>query len=140
MRSIGVTIMFLFLVSLCACASQETVSGEDAAAINTSASSNPLTGIWTGDWGPSADYRNIVTMDLTWDGGNLMGTVNPGPNAIAITTGSFAPDTGMLTMEANGNSAAGMVHYVMEGKLVDGVITGTWTDGDKKNDFKIKKS
>jgi hypothetical protein len=33
-----------------------------------------------------------------------------------------------------------MVHYTMEGKLVDGVITGTWMDGSKKNDFKIKKS
>jgi hypothetical protein len=79
-------------------------------------------------------------MDLNWDGSKLMGTVNPGPNAIAITAGSFATDTGMLTMDANGNGADGAVHYTMEGKLVDDVITGTWMDGNKKNDFKIKKS
>ncbi len=41
--------------------------------------SDPLTGTWKGDWGPSAADRNQVTLELKWDGKALTGTVNPSP-------------------------------------------------------------
>jgi hypothetical protein len=139
MRSISLATMLLCLVSLFACSSEETVDG--GADATASAPADPVSGTWTGDWGPSEAVRNLVNIDLTWDGTRLMGTLNPGPSAVAITTGSFAPDTGTLTMEANGNGNDGkLMHYTIEGQLVEGVISGTWMDGDKKNDFKLKKS
>jgi hypothetical protein len=106
----------------------------------TSTTTNALTGTWTGDWGPSEDHRNLVTLALDWDGTHLTGTLNPGIDPVAITGGSFASESGAVTMEANGNGPDGkMIHYTMEGQLTDSVITGTWMDGDKKNDFKLKK-
>jgi len=42
---------------------------------------------------------------LSWDGTNLSGTLNPGPNAVTITKGSFAPDTGVVTLQAFANGA-----------------------------------
>ena len=45
---------------------------------------DPLSGTWTGDWGPSASDRNPVTVELKWDGTVLTGTVNPGPNAVVL--------------------------------------------------------
>ena len=41
---------------------------------------DPLSGTWTGDWGPSPGDRNEVTVELKLDGGTLTGVVNPGPN------------------------------------------------------------
>ena len=46
----------------------------------TIAADDPLSGTWTGDWGPSERDRNQATVELKWDGKALTGTVNPGPN------------------------------------------------------------
>ena len=48
-------------------------------------SSDPLSGSWKGDWGPSASDRNQVAVELKWDGKALTGTVNPGPNAVPLS-------------------------------------------------------
>ena len=32
------------------------------------ANADPLSGTWTGDWGPNAGDRNQVSLDLKWDG------------------------------------------------------------------------
>ena len=143
MRHIWFLCIAFSLVALSACSSEETpVTGAgDSTIANSNAAADPLTGTWTGNWGPTQDQRNPVTVALKWDGTNLSGTVNPGPEAVAITKGSFAPDTGMVMLEAFGNSTGNgkMIHYTVEGKLVEGTITGTWIDDDKKGDFKITK-
>ena len=45
---------------------------------------HPLTGTWSGDWGPGATQRTHITMVMTWDGKTVSGTINPGPDAIAV--------------------------------------------------------
>ena len=45
---------------------------------------DPVSGTWTGDWGPSLYDRNPVTVDLKWDGKVLSGNVNSGPQKVAI--------------------------------------------------------
>ena len=131
------------LVALSACASEDTpvVGAGDSAVPASVAGGDPLSGTWVGDWGPTQDRRTPVTVAISWDGTNLSGTVNPGSEAVTITKGSFAPDTGIVMMEASANSSGGkMVHYTVEGKLAEGAITGTWMDDDKKGDFKITKN
>jgi hypothetical protein len=39
-------------------------------------SADPLSGTWSGDWGPNASDRNTVNVDLKWDGKALTGTVH----------------------------------------------------------------
>src|SRR5574339_637380 len=135
MKSTCIAAIFLSFVSLCACAEPEPASGVADVTSAASTSTDVLTGTWTGDWGPSEERRNLFTVALNWDGTSLTGTLNPGVTAVAITGGSFASDTGALAMEASGNSADGkLIHYTMEGQLSDGVITGTWKDGEQKND------
>lgn len=131
------------LLALSACASEDApvVGAADSIAPTTVAGGDPLSGTWVGDWGPSQGQRNPVTVALNWDGTTLSGTVNPGPAAVTVTKASFAPDTGIVMMEASGNASGGkLIHYAVEGKLAEGAITGTWIDGDKKGDFKITKS
>lgn len=144
MRQILFLCIVFSLVAFCACTSEETpVAGVgDSATTASVPAADPLTGTWVGDWGPTQERRNPVTVAINWDGTNLSGTVNPGPEAMIITKGSFAPDTGMVMMEASANASGGgkMIRYTVEGKLEEGAITGTWVDGDKKGDFKITKS
>src|SRR5437762_10764893 len=55
--------------------------------------SDPISGTWSGDWGPTRFDRNPVTVNLKWDGKVLTGNVNPGPNAVAIKNGTFDAKT-----------------------------------------------
>jgi uncharacterized protein (DUF2147 family) len=140
------SVLSLLLV-LVGCSSEpaktETPAPEAAPATPATpdASADPISGTWKGDWGPTATHRNNVTLELKLDGTNLTGTVNPGPDAIPVTKGSFAKDTSMVMMEADAKDHAGKtVHYTIEGKLDGTTMSGSWNHDDKKGDFKITKS
>jgi hypothetical protein len=104
------------------------------------AQSDPLSGTWTGDWGPSARDRNQVTVALKWDGKALTGSVNPGPNAVQIQNGRFDPKTGAIHMEAKTPGRGGATfHYMIDGKLEKNILAGSWNHDDRKGDFRITK-
>jgi hypothetical protein len=104
------------------------------------AAADPLSGTWTGDWGPTPTHRNQATVELKWDGKTLSGTVNPGPNAVEIKKATFDPQSGAIHMEADATSRrGGQVHYLIDGKVEGNTMTGTWNHDDRKGDFKITK-
>src|SRR5215510_9175406 len=92
------------------------------------AAADPISGTWTGDWGPSPSDRNQVTVELKLEGRNLTGTVNPGPNAIPLQKSTFDPATGAVHMEADAKNPRGgaAIHYVIDGKVASGTMTGSW--------------
>jgi hypothetical protein len=45
---------------------------------------HPLKGSWLGDWGTGPAQRTPVFILLDWDGKDITGTINPGPNAVPI--------------------------------------------------------
>jgi len=99
---------------------------------------HPLTGTWSGDWGPTATRRTQITMVLNWDGKNVTGLINPGPDAIPITGVYVDVTTWTVRIEA---AAA---HIMAEGKLEDlgsyhRTLTGTWQQGNEKGDFKLTR-
>jgi hypothetical protein len=101
---------------------------------------DPLSGSWSGDWGPSASDRNTVVVDLKWDGKALTGTVNPGPNAIPVKNATFDAKTGAVHMEADTKNRRDVeVHFVIEGKLDGNTMSGSWNHDTRKGDFKITK-
>ena len=100
---------------------------------------DPLSGTWTGDWGPSPGDRNEVTVELKLDGGKLTGVVNPGQNAVELMNASFDPETGVVKMEAEAPGRGGTFHYMIEGKLEGNTLTGTWNHDNRDGDFKITK-
>ncbi|HEV3331201.1 MAG TPA: hypothetical protein VG096_09485 [Bryobacteraceae bacterium] len=106
---------------------------------------HPLTGTWAGDWGPTATQRTHVTFVLNWDGKNVTGTLNPGPNAVPIANVYVDWATWTVHIEADTKDQAGnAVHIAAEGKVEDigsyhRKIAGTWRQGAAKGDFRITR-
>jgi len=106
---------------------------------------HPLKGTWLGDWGPNKNDRNQVTIVMDWDGKQITGQVNPGPNSIPISKATLEPKGWIVHFEADAKNAAGKpVHYVVEGKienlgLYNRVIVGTWSHDNVKGDFRIQR-
>lgn len=140
--------LFTLLMAVClilfACSSEPEpapVEPAPAPAAAPDATADPLSGTWTGEWGPNANDRNMVTLELKWDGTALTGTVNPGPEGVALTKASYAADTSTVMMEADAPARGGAtVHYTIEGKVEGTMMSGSWSHDDKKGDFKITKS
>ena len=100
---------------------------------------DPLSGTWTGDWGPAPDHRNPVAVELKFDGKALTGTVNPGPSAVALQKCTFNSKTSAVHFEADVENHGRTVHYVIDGKADKGTMTGSWNHDNRKGDFKITK-
>lgn len=100
---------------------------------------DPLSGTWRGNWGPTPTHRNAVSVELKWDGKTLKGAVNPGPNATKLVKTSFDAATGRVHLEADSTSMGKSIHYVIDGTLNNGTLIGSWNHDDKKGDFKLAK-
>jgi hypothetical protein len=97
---------------------------------------HPLTGTWAGDWGPPGAQRTHITMVMNWDGKVVTGVINPGPDAISLT--SVSVDWGAWTVRFDAKGIAA------EGRLEDvgsyhRRIVGTWSQGGTKGDFKLTR-
>ena len=107
---------------------------------------HPLKGSWSGDWGTTKERRNRVLIDLNWDGKAITGTINPGPDAVPLTEATLDPTNWTVRFRADGKDRSGAtVRYVIDGKLQNlgsyyRVITGTWSQGTQKGDFKIARN
>lgn len=100
---------------------------------------HPLTGTWSGDWGATSTQRHQITFVMNWDGKNVTGLINPGPDSIPIASVFVDPATWTVRIEANGKE-----HISAEGKLEDlgsyhRTIKGSWTQGTTKGDFRITR-
>ena len=105
--------------------------------------SDPLTGTWSGDWGPNAADRNTVNVNLKWDGKTLTGTVqsvNYQRPDVTLQKATFDATSGTIHMEADApNPRGGTIHYVIDGKLANGPMSGSWNHDGRKGDFKLTK-
>ena len=106
---------------------------------------HPLTGTWGGDWGPNATQRNHLTFVMNWDGKNVTGTINPGPDSIKLGSVLLDVTNWTVRIEADTKDATGKpVHITAEGKLEDissnhRKITGSWLQGTTKGDFRLTR-
>ena len=106
---------------------------------------DPLSGTWTGDWGPSAGDRNQVSVDLKWDGKALTGTVhslNPKRDDVALLAKSTYTAAGSkVHLEAEAKSPRGgqTVHYTIDGTISGTTMSGAWNHDASKGDFKLTR-
>jgi hypothetical protein len=116
------------------------------AAVASAQFGHPLKGSWSGDWGTGPGNRTHVVLDLNWDGKAITGAINPGADGVPLKVATLDPATWRVHLEGDGKDKSGAsVHYVIDGKMENigafaRFITGTWTQGTTKGDFKITRN
>ena len=106
------------------------------------APADPVTGTWTGDWGPNAADRNQVTVDLKWDGKVLTGVVRTtGRPEVNLSNSTFDATTRTVKMEAVAKNTRtdANIKYLIDGKLDGNTLSGSWNHDNSKGDFKLTK-
>lgn len=106
---------------------------------------HPLTGSWTGEWGPGVTERNHITVVMDWEGEKISGFVLLGANSIPIVNVALDATKWTVGLEAKGKDASGnAVEIAAEGRLENigsahRTISGTWRQGTTKGDFKLTR-
>ena len=106
---------------------------------------HPLSGTWSGDWGPTASQRTHLTLVMNWDGKNVTGVINPGDNAIQMSNVFLDVTNWTVRIEADAKDQSGKaVRIAAEGKLDDigsshRKLAGSWTQGATKGDFRLAR-
>ena len=109
---------------------------------------HPLKGQWSGEWGPK-NNPNRLLLNLDWDGKEITGVINPGPNAATVKSVTFDytdPTAWVVKITAEGKDASGKpVPVTVNGKLENlGAYTklfhGTWIQGSQKGDFVVTRN
>jgi hypothetical protein len=109
---------------------------------------HPLDGLWSGQWGPR-DKPIRLLLDLDWDGTNITGVINPGPNAATVRRVTFDysdPSAWLVKLEAEGKDPAGSpIPIRVDGRLENigayrRVFRGTWTQGNQKGEFVVTRN
>ncbi len=103
---------------------------------------HPLTGTWHGEYGPQ--HTQIVFL-MHWDSKKVEGRINPGANQVPLKVATLDASKWMVHFEADLKDASGKpVPTVFDGKLenigsYNRTITGTYTQGSQKGDFKLTR-
>ena len=109
---------------------------------------HPLKGQWSGQWGP-ANSSNRLLLDLHWDGKEITGVINPGPEAATVKSVTFDytdPTAWVVKIQAEGKDKAGKpVQISVDGKLenigaYNRLFHGTWIEGGKKAEFAVTRN
>jgi hypothetical protein len=108
---------------------------------------HPLHGQWSGGWGKNQENRLLLNLD--YDGKEVTGVINPGPNQLTVTKTDIDfsnPEAWKVKMTAQGKDAAGKpVNVTIDGTLENigvyyKIFRGTWTQGTQKGPFLVTRN
>src|SRR5436190_11754589 len=98
------------------------------------------TGKWSGDYGPDANRRDPVSLELSSKDGKLQGTVHAGPRSMPLSNIVYKAETGAITMEFDAQGHGGRtIHYQIDGKIEGNTMSGSWTHDGERGDFHMMK-
>lgn len=106
---------------------------------------HPLTGTWHGDYGTSATQRTPIVFLMHWNSKIVEGKINPGANSIPLKAATLDASKWGVHFEADMKDASGKpMPMVFDGKMdnvgsYNRTISGTWTSGTQKGDFKLTR-
>jgi hypothetical protein len=108
---------------------------------------HPLKGQWSGQWGPPEAPIRLL-LDLEWDGKEIRGVINPGPNAATVTLVTFDysnPAAWKVRIEARGSENGKPGSIVVDGTLenigaYNRLFHGMWTEGGRKGEFTLTRN
>src|SRR5271169_4834049 len=90
---------------------------------------HPLAGTWHGEWHPAPGQTTRIVLYMKWDSKNIVGIINPGPNAMNLKSATFQGWNVHVEADTKDN-----VHVVADGKMdqvgsYHRIIAGTWMQG-----------
>jgi hypothetical protein len=102
---------------------------------------HPLTGTWSGDWGPDLDDRTHVTLVLRYDDNNeLTGLINPGPNSIPVSAVALDVTDWTVRIEATAQGAPVRIEGRLENiESYHRTISGTWRQGSVEGELTLTR-
>lgn len=109
---------------------------------------HPLKGQWSGEWGPK-DNPSRLLLDISWDGKELTGRINPGTPAegtLKKVTIDYSPVTSWkVQIEGEAKDGGKVVPIRVDGTLENlgayyKVFHGTWTQGSRKGEFTVTRN
>ena len=100
----------------------------------------PLDGTWRGEWGSDAG-KSAVVIVMKWDGKNVNGMINPGPNVVRFSGPVLEPRDWTVHIEAQSREGQPIV---IDAKLDDigsynRTLTGTWKQAGVEHPFKMAR-
>ena len=105
---------------------------------------HPLVGSWHGNWGRDANARQDLTLVMDWDGKQVTGLVNPGLDQMPLLNAKLTPKDWSVHFEVDQKMNGRTVRCTADGKIDKlgsdrRTLTGTWTCGTDKGDFKLTR-
>jgi hypothetical protein len=109
---------------------------------------HPLKGQWSGERTVKGEPQRLL-LNLDWDGKEITGVVNPGPNASTVKSVTFDytnPSAWGVKMAVEGKDASGKpVAISLDGKLENigayrRLFHGTWTEGGQRGEFTLTRN
>lgn len=105
---------------------------------------HPAKGSWSGYWGPGDTERRRILLLLDWENREVVGTINPGRNAVPIEKVAIDYATWTMTIEAQMPVGDGGTEtWVATGKLenlgswVNRRYAGTYRHADESGTFSV---
>jgi len=99
----------------------------------------PLDGTWRGETTATDGSHRTIVLIMQWDGQQISGTVNPGPDGTDFNSGQLNPDGWKFTLDAK--TAKGVaIHF--DGAISDlgkyrRVLAGKWTEAGSTIDIRF---
>jgi hypothetical protein len=99
----------------------------------------PLDGTWRSQAVAADGSERTLVLILEWDGKQVTGTINPGPQGIDFTGASLNPEGWRVTLVAK-DASGGEIR--LEGAIADlgkyhRTIEGKWTEGGRSQDVRF---
>ena len=100
---------------------------------------HPMSGTWHGEWKQASGQTGRIVLFLKWDGKEISGILNPGPNSSPIKTATFSGWNVHIEADTKDNQ-----HVVADGKMdqvgsYHRIVSGTWKQGAAQGNFKITR-
>ncbi|HEY4212187.1 MAG TPA: hypothetical protein VGM84_11945 [Steroidobacteraceae bacterium] len=101
----------------------------------------PLDGTWRGQRQDGTGTPVTIVMVLSWDGKNISGIIDPGPDSIQIAKAELVPDGWRVKIEAHTKTGEAISFTGAIDKLgaYDRTITGTWTEGARSYSVRMTR-
>ena len=107
---------------------------------------HPITGTWTGDWGPANGPKTHLTLVMNWEGDDKIGgVINPGPDSIPIQNIVINFANWTVRIEAESKDPAGKALRVQADAKIENLgsprrkLSGTWRQGTVMGDFTVTR-